>query len=147
MANTKAKHYIVEGSVLPEIFIKVSEAKGLLEAGEVSTVAEAVTKVGLSRSAFYKYKDSITPFRSVKHQQIVTLSVYMRDTPGALSSVLAIFAENHTNILTINQTIPSNGVALVTFSVTAEGMIVPIDELCSRIESQPAVIRLELLAG
>ena len=119
----------------------------MMQTGEASTVGEATRMAGISRSAFYKYKDSITPFRSVKHQQIVTLSVYMRDTPGALSSVLAIFAENHTNILTINQTIPSNGVALVTFSVTAEGMIVPIDELCARIEIQPAVIRLELLAG
>ena len=141
------KYYIVAADGLPEIFVKVAEAKRLLSVGEVATVNEATRMTGISRSAFYKYKDSITPFRSVKHQQVVTLSVYMRDTPGALSSVLAIFAENHTNILTINQTIPSNGVALVTFSVTAEGMIVPIDELCTRIESQPAVIRLELLAG
>ena len=141
------KYYIVAADALPEIFIKVAEAKRMMQTGEADTVGAATKRVGISRSAFYKYKDSITPFRSVKHQQIVTLSVYMRDTPGALSSVLAIFAENHTNILTINQTIPSNGVALVTFSVTAEGMIVPIDELCARIEIQPAVIRLELLAG
>lgn len=132
--------------MLPDIFIKVSQAKELLETGEASTVADAVAQVGISRSAFYKYKDAITPFRDMKRGQVLTISVIMRDKPGALSSVLSIFAGIHANILTINQSIPTNGAAMVTISVVAEDMSITVDELRYRIEELSSVIRMELLA-
>lgn len=147
MTEPTAKLYIVEASVLPEIFIEVSLAKELLETGEVSTVAEAVSRVGISRSAFYKYKDAIRPFRSLKRDQVITLSVIMRDKLGTLSSVLAIFAGINANILTINQSIPTDGVAIVTISFVPEDPSVTMDMLRAKIEELPAVIRIELLAG
>lgn len=143
----KAKLYIVEADVLPEIFIEVSRAKELLETGEALTVAEAVSRVGISRSAFYKYKDAIRPFRSMKRDQVITLSVIMRDKPGTLSSVLAIFAGINANILTINQSIPTDGVAIVTISFVPEDPSVTLDMLKAKLEELPEVIRLELLAG
>ncbi len=147
MIEPSSKLYIVEASMLPDIFIEVSRAKELLETGEASTVAEAVSKVGISRSAFYKYKDAIMPFRDMKRGQVLTLSVIMHDKSGALSAVLAIFASIHANILTINQSIPSNGVAIVTISVVAEDMTITVDELRERIEGLSTVMRMELLAG
>jgi len=141
------KLFIVEASMLPEVFIKVSEAKEHLQTGAASTVAEAVAKVGISRSAFYKYKDAITPFRDIKRDQVVTLSIITRDKPGALSSVLAIFAISGANILTINQSIPTNGVGIVTISIIAEEMAVSLDGLRTQIEALPDVIRIEVLAG
>ena len=147
MLKAKSKLFIVDSAMLPEVFLKVSDAKELLETGEAATVAEAVGKAGISRSAFYKYKDGITPFRDMKRDQVLTLSVIMHDKPGALSSVLAIFANTHANILTINQSIPANGVAIVTISITAEDMEISLDELRYRIEDLPVVIRMELLAG
>lgn len=147
MVKPSSKLYIVEASMLPEIFIEVSRAKELLETGDASTVAEAVAKVGISRSAFYKYKDAIMPFRDMKRDQVLTLSVIMHDKAGTLSSVLAIFAGIHANILTINQSIPTNGVAIVTISIVAGEMTVTMDELRARIEDLPSVIRMELLAG
>lgn len=147
MTKPNAKLYIVEANVLPEIFIDVSRAKELLETGEASTVAEAASRVGISRSAFYKYKDAIRPFRSMKRDQVITLSVIMRDRPGTLSSVLAIFAGINANILTINQSIPTDGVAIVTISFVPEDPSVTLDTLKARLEAQPEVIRLELLAG
>ena len=147
MTELKAKLYIVEANVLPDIFIEVSRAKELLETGEVSTVAEAVSRVGISRSAFYKYKDSIRPFRSMKRDQVITLSVIMRDKLGTLSSVLAIFAGINANILTINQSIPTDGVAIVTISFVPEDPSVTLDMLRTEIEALPTVIRIELLAG
>lgn len=147
MAKQRSKLYIVEGNMLPEVFIKVCEAKEYLETGEANTVAEAVVKAGISRSAFYKYKDAITPFRDVKRDQVLTLSILMHDRPGALSSVLAIFADNHVNILTINQSISANGAAMVTLSIIADGMSISIDELKAQVEALAAVMRLELLAG
>ncbi|MCM1150104.1 MAG: ACT domain-containing protein [Butyricicoccus sp.] len=147
MTKPNAKLYIVEAKVLPEIFIEVSRAKELLETGEASTVAEAVSRVGISRSAFYKYKDAIRPFRSMKRDQVITLSVIMRDKLGTLSSVLAIFAGINANILTINQSIPTDGVAIVTISFVPEDPSVTLDMLKAKLEALPEVIRLELLAG
>ena len=147
MTKPNAKLYIVEARVLPEIFIEVSRAKELLETGEAATVAEAVARVGISRSAFYKYKDAIRPFRSMKRDQVITLSVIMRDKLGTLSSVLAIFAGINANILTINQSIPTDGVAIVTISFVPEDPSVTLDMLKAKLEALPEVIRLELLAG
>ncbi len=147
MAKQRSKLYIVEGDMLPEVFIKVCEAKEYLETGEATTVAEAVGKAGISRSAFYKYKDAITPFRDIKRDQVLTLSILMHDRPGALSSVLAIFADNRVNILTINQSISANGAALVTLSIIADAMSISLDELKTRVEALSSVMRLELLAG
>ncbi len=147
MSKQRSKMYIVEGSMLPEVFIKVCEAKEFLETGACSTVAEAVVRAGISRSAFYKYKDAITPFRDIKRDQVLTLSILMHDRPGALSSVLAIFADNHVNILTINQSISANGAAMVTLSIMADAMSISLDELRAQVEALSAVMRLELLAG
>ena len=147
MKKSASQLYIVEGAVLPEIFIEVCRAKELLETGEASTVAEAVGKVGISRSAFYKYKDAITPFRDMKRGQVLTVSIIMHDKPGALSAVLAIFASIHANILTIHQAIPSNGVAIVTISMVGEDMSITVDELRTRIEELATVVRMDLLAG
>lgn len=147
MSNRRSKLYIVEGDMLPEVFIKVCEAKEYLETGEASTVAEAVQKAGISRSAFYKYKDAISPFRDMKRDQVLTLSILMHDRPGALSSVLAIFATNRINILTINQSISANGAAMVTLSMIADAMSISVDELKAQVEALASVMRLELLAG
>ena len=147
MSNRRSKLYIVEGDMLPEVFIKVCEAKEYLETGEASTVAEAVQKAGISRSAFYKYKDAISPFRDMKRDQVLTLSILMHDRPGALSSVLAIFATNRINILTINQSISANGAAMVTLSMIADAMSISVDELKAQVEALSSVMRLELLAG
>ncbi len=145
--KASSKLYIVDAAVLPDIFKEVCRAKELIETGECSTVAEAVGKVGISRSAYYKYKDFISPFRDMKRGQILTMSVLMHDKPGTLSSVLSIFAESRANILTINQSIPANSVAMVTVSIAAEDMDITITKLRECIEALPFVIRVELLAG
>ena len=144
---SKSKLYIVEAAMLPEVFLKVCEAKEYLETGASKTVADAVAKAGISRSAFYKYKDAIMSFRDMKRDQVVTLSILTRDKPGALSSVLAIFARSNANILTINQSIPTNGVGIVTISIISGNMEISLDTLRSQIEALPDVIRMELLAG
>ncbi len=147
MSKDRAKLYIVEGSMLPEVYIKVCKAKEYLETGVCSTVADAVVKADISRSAFYKYKDAITPFRDMKRDQVLTLSLLIHDRPGALSSVLAIFADNHVNILTINQSISANGAAMLTLSIMTDAMDISLDELKTRVEALPAVMRFELLMG
>lgn len=143
----KQKFYLVAADALPEVFLRVAEAKRMLQVGEAATVGDAARQVGISRSAFYKYKDAITPFRNMKRDQVVTLSIMTRDRTGALSSVLSIFASSGANILTINQSIPTNGVGMVTISFIAEDMELPLDELRTRLETLDVVIRTEILAG
>ncbi len=143
----KPKYYLVKADALPEVFVKVTEAKALLETGAARTIAEAVDMVDLSRSAFYKYKDAITPFRDMKRDAIMTLHIKLHDKPGKLASVLSIFTETGANILTINQSIPANGVALVTVSVVTESVAVASDELINRLAAVPGVVGVEVMAG
>ncbi len=144
---SKPRLYIVEAAMLPEVFLKVCEAKELLQTGAASTVAEAAAKAGISRSAFYKYKDAIRPFRDIQRDQPITMSILTRDRPGALSSVLSIFAAMRANILTINQSIPTNGVGVVTLAFTAEDSEASPETLAAQLDALPDVIRTEILAG
>jgi len=141
------KFFLVEADMLPEIFIKVAKAKELLETGEALTVAEAASVVGISRSAFYKYKDSITPFQDLKRGRIITFHITLRDKMGVLSSVLAVFANTGANILTINQSIPINGTALVTISAETIGMLISSEELLNNIHDTGGVKKVEVIAG
>ena len=141
------KYYLVEAEVLPEIFLKVMEAKELPQTGEAVTVGEAVSKVGISRSAFYKYKDAISPFQDLRHGRILTFQVLLRDQPGLLSQVLSAFARCGVNILTINQSIPVNGCATITISAETAGMTESMETLMSRLLSSQGVIRAEILGG
>lgn len=141
------RYYIVEASMLPEVFIKVMKAKILLETGESATVSEAVSKAGISRSAFYKYKDSVSLFQNMKSGHIITLSIMLRNTTGALSSVLALLAESGANILTINQSIPTNGAAAVTVSADTAQMRADMESLIESLKRDDGVLRVEILAG
>ncbi len=143
----KSTYYLVRGDMLPEVFLKVLRAKELLEAGEAATVAEAAAAAGISRTAFYKYKDAISPFQDRTHGQILTFYVLLRHKMGVLSSVLAIFANTGANILTINQSIPVNGTAAVTISAETAGMALSTDALLARIGEIDGVIRIEMMAG
>lgn len=146
-ADNKPKYYLVEASVLPEIFAKVIEAKELLETGQVRTVADAVACVDISRSAFYKYKDAVRPFNDMLHGRIVTFQFLLKDEPGVLSAVLNIFAQTGGNILTINQSIPSNGCAAVTVGAETSGLRIALEELLNQALEIEGVLRCEILAG
>ncbi len=144
---SKPRLYIVEAAMLPEVFLKVCDAKEYLQTGAASTVGEAASMAGISRSAFYKYKDAIRPFRDIQRDQTITMSILTRDRPGALSSVLSIFAAMKANILTINQSIPTNGVGVVTIAFVTEEMEASPETLAAQLDALPDVIRTEILAG
>ncbi len=141
------KYYIVEADALPEVFRKVAEAKRLLETGEVKTVHEAAKLLDISRSAFYKYRDAIQPFQNLMAGRILTFQLLLRDTTGVLSSILSIFAQYGANILTINQTIPTNGCALVTVTAETTRLQCTVEELLRHMSELQGVLRSELLAG
>lgn len=111
------KYFIVKKKALPEVLLQVVEAKRLLDSERVLTVQEAVEKVGISRSSFYKYKDDIFPFHEKNRGGTITFMLQMDDEPGILSVVLSEIAKSRANILTIHQAIPIGGIASLTISV------------------------------
>ena len=143
----KKKYYLVSAEELPEFFIKVAEAKRMLQVGEADTVGEAARLVGISRSAFYKYKDAVQPFQNMRAGHIITFYALLKDIPGVLSNYLSIFANSGANILTINQTIPTNGCAGVTISAETSDMVEGLEELMARASSAEGVLKFEIMAG
>ena len=143
----KPKYYIIEASALPEVFLKVAEAKRLLSTGEASTVNEATRMTDISRSAFYKYRDAILPFQNMMTGRIITFQFMLHDEPGTLSAILAALAQESVNILTINSIIPTNGCALVTISAQTSEISLTLEDLLTHLGSIPGVIKAEVLAG
>ena len=141
------KYFIVEAQALPEVFLKVAQTKWMIETGEAATVNEATKATGISRSAFYKYRDSITPFQNMMAGRILTFHFLLRDVTGLLSSILSIFAQFGANILTINQTIPTNGAAAVTISAETHDMCIGAEALLRELRQMEGVLKAEILAG
>ena len=143
----KTKFYLVAADALPEIFLKVAEAKRMLHAGEVSTAGEAARQVGISRSAFYKYRDSIAPFQNLMAGRIITFQMMLKDKAGVLSEILAIFANCGANILTINQSIPTGGRAMVTISAETSNLSCTLEALTQKIAERKGVVKADCVAG
>lgn len=132
---------------MPEIFRKVAQAKRLLETGEEKTVNGAVRALGISRSAYYKYKDAVRPFQDMLHGRIVTFQILLKDEPGVLSGVLSLFSKSGGNILTINQSIPTNGCAAVTISAKISAAEMNLDTLLDAVCALSGVLKCQILAG
>lgn len=144
--NNSSDYYIVDKKVLPEVFIKVLEAKRLLENHSVSSVQEACDIVEVSRSAYYKYKDYISPLGEDKRGKTVIIAFNLVDEAGLLSNVLNVLADNGANVLTINQTIPINNIANVTISIETSKLMLEINELIEKIKNIEGVISLKIIA-
>lgn len=143
----KPKYYIVEAAALPEVFVKVAEAKRLLSTGEASTVNEATRMTDISRSAFYKYRDAVLPFQSIMTGRIITFQFVIHDEPGLLATMLDIFPECNANIQTINSIAPTNGTAILTITAETRELNVTLEEMLQRLRVFPGVIKAEVLAG
>ncbi|MCR5490229.1 MAG: ACT domain-containing protein [Oscillospiraceae bacterium] len=146
MDNDIPEYYLVDRRVLPEVFIKVMEVKQRLNTGESVSVNEAVRKTGLSRSAYYKYKDSVMPFYEATSGKKVTLLITVENFQGILSSIITIIADSHANILTINQNIPINGLADISISIETVSMFGTVDDILKDIAKLAGVRKCEILS-
>ena len=142
----KNRYYVVTKKAVPEVLLKVVEAKRLLESAKASTVQEAADMVGISRSSFYKYKDDIFPFHDNAKGKTITFMIQMDDETGLLSDVLHIVADYHANILTIHQSIPINGVATLSISVQVLQTTKDISEMLDAMEKRTGVHSVKILA-
>lgn len=142
----KTEYYIVDSKALPEVYTQVVEAKKLLMTGKAATVQEAVDKVGISRSSFYKYKDMIEPFTDMVRKKTVSLYARLEDVPGVLPQFLSVLEKAKVNILTINQSIPINGLADVTLSMEVLENSWHIQEIISGLSDVKGVDSIRILA-
>lgn len=142
----RINYYVVKKKAVPEVLLKVVEAKRLLDSEKVMTVQEATERVGISRSSFYKYKDDIFPFHDNSRGRTFTVMIQLDDEPGFLSGLLNCVAEYHANILTIHQAIPVNGVASVTLSIEILNTTGDVSDLIDALEKTQGVHYLKILS-
>ncbi|MFI3201423.1 MAG: ACT domain-containing protein [Eubacteriales bacterium] len=140
------QYFVVKQKALPEVLLKVVEAKRLLESEKVESIQQAVDQVGISRSSFYKYQDDILPFHDNAQGKTISLIFQIEDVPGLLSDILKVIAEFHANVLTIHQSIPINGVASISISVQVLQTTKDISNMIETIECLVGVHYVKVLA-
>lgn len=145
--NAASKLIVVNSDVLPDVFIKVIEVKKLLARGEEKSSASACKRVGISRSAFYKYRDCVFTYEEKLTQKIISLNMTLKDEPGVLSGVLAALHGMNTNILTVNQSIPVDGVAAVSVSLRPEGGAEESYKIIGVLSELGGVVDVKIISG
>ena len=143
--SEKNTFYLVREEILPEAIKKTIKVKEILKRGEIKTINEAVEKMGLSRSAYYKYKDYVFPFYEASREKIITLSLLLEHKSGVLSKVLNTVADDSGSIMTINQGIPLQGVANTTISIETKNLTIDLEALLDKLRMIDGVKRLEVL--
>lgn len=138
--NNNREAYIIYEDILPEAIKRTAHAKQLLARGEARNINEAVKMADISRSVFYKYKDGIFPFYQQETYRVVVLSIRMDNSPGRLMAVLAVLADNHCNIHTLNQDMPLAGVAAATITMEVSESHLSLGGLLTQIQELPGII-------
>jgi len=147
MVDSEEKFYLVRSDVLPEAMKKTIKVKDLLESGKANTIHEAARRCGLSRSAFYKYKETVFPFQALVKDKIMTLFIHLEDHPGTLSHLLGVISKHGSNVLTIHQTIPIHGKANVTLSLDIANLNTAVEDLIKALRRIEFVKRVDVLSS
>ena len=142
----KTSFFVLREKAVPEVLLKVVEAKRLLDSGKVESVQDATEAVGISRSSFYKYKDDIFPYHENQKGKTITVVIQLDDEPGLLSIVLKTIADFHANILTIHQSIPVNGIASLSLSIDVFPTTGNVEDMKNSIESVQGIHYAKILA-
>lgn len=145
-AENQQEYYLVSKNAMPEVFLKVIEVKQRLNTGEFTSVNEAVRNVGISRSAYYKYKDSVLPFYEATNGKKVTVLISVENFRGILASVIGKISTSRANILTINQNIPINGVADISISFDTDSMLGTVEDILNDISRVAGVRKCVILS-
>lgn len=141
-----SKYYVVSGDILPDVLEQVMQARILLQSGKAKRISEAVKMVGISRGTYYKYKDAVFSFNAEQSNRKAIISMILRNEKGTLSKVLSLVSVKQVNVLTINQTIPINGIANVALTLDISNLEISIQSLVSLIEAMPMVEKADLVA-
>ncbi|HEY9581794.1 MULTISPECIES: ACT domain-containing protein [Savagea] len=143
----EGQYYLIHETVLTESMQKVLQVKQLLASGEVTTVQEATQLVGLSRSAYYKYRDTVFPFESIARERVITIFIQLEDQKGSLATILRTVSEAKCNVLTIHQTIPVQGRANVTLSLDVTEVQPSLEQFIRQLKSAPFIDSVHLISS
>lgn len=141
------KYLLVDTKVLPDVFLRVVQAKRLLAMGRADSLSQAAKMAGISRSALYKYKDFVHNYDESLSENILNISAVLEDRPGVLSAVLGELTRYHANVLTVNQNIPFDGVAPVSLSVRYDRSGGGEDELLGALKSLAGVVEVKMVTS
>ena len=144
---TPPKYLVVETETLPDVFAKVVYAKQLLESGQTNSISQAAKMAGISRSAIYKYRDSVFPYVNEMAGKVISIYLLLRDKPGVLSGLIAELYSHGVNILTINQNIPVDGLAAVSVSVSLDATSVNDIEMVNDLKKLDGIVEARKLTG
>lgn len=139
------RFYLVREDMLPEAMLKTAMAKEMLARGEAQNILDAVDKLGIARSTYYKYKDGVYAFFDAGNVEIINISLLLQHISGILSGVLNCIAGFGGNVLAINQNLPLHGVAYVTISLSVEELTVTIEKLLSSLKELQGVLNVEII--
>ncbi|MGR6836492.1 ACT domain-containing protein [Syntrophomonas erecta] len=145
MAGKKEEFYLVREDILPESIRKTAMAKEMLACGEADSIQDAVDKLEMARSTYYKYKDGVFSFFNADNVNILNISLLLKHISGVLSGVLNCVASLNASVLTINQNLPIHGVAYVTLSLSVDEMVVSVDDMLERLKQLDGVINVEVV--
>lgn len=145
LRGQEKKYYIICADILPEAILKTALAKEMLASKEAGSIQEAVEKLGIAKSTYYKYRDGVASFFDAGSMKILNISLLLRHLSGTLSGVLNCIASMRVNILTINQNLPLHGAAQVTLSLSIEEMNISIDELVASLQKVNGVLEVEIV--
>lgn len=140
----KVNYLLVDMSILPDVYTRVIKAKNYLQSGEAANASQAAKMAGISRSAYYKYKDKIFEY-SEQGEDVSTINAKLRDNVGVLSSVMNELYMAGANILAVNQSIPVNDVADVSITVRLSDADVSKSDVEQKIKSIVGVISAEIV--
>ena len=143
----EGQFYLVREDVLTESMQKMLETKRMMARGEVTTIREATKRVGLSRSAFYKYRDAVFPFESIARDRILTIFIQLEDLKGSLAVLLEVVSEAKCNVLTIHQTIPVQGRANITLSLDVTEMEIKVEAFLQRLKAPRFIDSVDLISS
>lgn len=140
----KVKYYLVNSNILPSVYSKVVEAKNYLASGEAASASQAAKMAGISRSAYYKYKDAIFEYNGDNNDETVTINAKLKDNAGVLSALMNELYKAGANILSVNQSVPVNSVADVSVTVWVTEMTVTVGEMLENIKNVSGVNSAQL---
>ena len=143
----KAKLLLVDAQALPEVFRRVVKAKQLLASGLSANASDAARKAGISRSAYYKYKDAVFPYEDKAAAPLITVHAVLEGKPGVLMALISAFYAAGANILTVNQNIPVMGAALVSISARVDTARLSTEELLNSLRGVEGVKTIENITG
>ena len=141
------KFYLIREDVLPESVIKTLKVKDALKNNSNLSIYDAVKQFNLSRSAFYKYRETIFPVdEKILDQREFTLILYVNDIVGMLAQVLNAISQLQLSVLTIHQSVPIEDKATITLSLNARNSNLFIDEVIESLREINHVTKVDLIS-